>query len=53
MLDEIIEALVAVLDIGGSAAGDKNRSPILRVFGVIMWLLIIAGAVWLIVTWFS
>ena len=52
MLDSIIDFLFTLLDFSGTVAGTENKSPIFKVLGVIAWLLILIGIVWLLIKWF-
>ena len=53
MLDDIFHALFGTIDITGTVAGSENKSPILKIVGIAVWLLVIAGSVGLVVFWFN
>ena len=52
MLESIIEFFFSLLDLSGTVAGTKNKSPIFKVLGFIAWLLILIGIVYLLIKWF-
>ena len=51
MLDSIFEAIFSILDISGTVAGTENKSPFFKILGIIVWLVVLAGVVWLIILW--
>ena len=52
MLDDLFQVIFSIIDITGTVAGTENKSLILKVIGIVVWILVLVGVVWLFVIWF-
>lgn len=51
MIDEFFNALFGFTDTAGTVAGSESKSKIIKITGVIVWLLLLIGIAGMIVFW--
>ena len=51
MLDEIFNALFGFTDTAGTVSGSESKSKIIKIAGLIVWILLIIGVAGMISFW--